>query len=77
MPKGWLRPCSSTWRCSATPSPSASRSSVMRLGLAPVAPARRMVAAMACPNSVRGRPGIDVDSATVTSPQGSTSIQRG
>ena len=36
MPNGWFWPSRNTSRVSATPSPSASRSSVMRLGLTPI-----------------------------------------
>jgi hypothetical protein len=47
MPKGWLSPDRKLSRVSATPSPSASRSSVMRFGLTPTAAARFMVLTMA------------------------------
>ena len=47
MPKGWFSPSRNTSRISATPSPSASRSSVMRFGLSPTAAARFIVLNMA------------------------------
>ena len=47
MPKGWFSPSRKVSRTSATPSPSASRSSVMRFGLAPTAAARFIVLYMA------------------------------
>jgi hypothetical protein len=47
MPKGWLRFSMKAPRTSATPSPSLSRSSVMRLALTPSAAARRIVACIA------------------------------
>ena len=77
MPKGWLCWSTNVSRDSATPSRSASRSSVMQSGLAPMAPARFIVATIAWPKMVRGAPGLDIASDTVTSPLGSTRIQRG
>ncbi len=77
MPKGWFCFSRKTSRVSATPSPSVSRHSVMRLALTPVARARRSVACIAW--SIR-RLGVSTcisASATSTSPFGSTSIQRG
>ena len=71
------RAAGATLRCSATPSPSLSRNSVMRLALAPSARARRIVACIARWNTLRGLTVIWFDSATSTSPLGSTSIQRG
>ena len=47
MPNGWLSPSRNTSLVSATPSPSASRSSVMRFALTPMAAARRIVLTMA------------------------------
>src|SRR6185503_3387405 len=79
MPKGELRPSRNALRVSATPSPSASRRSVMRLELFVPAPAFFMnsfwnFALMPLPSS--GRSGALV-SATSTSPFGSTISQRG
>ncbi len=47
MPKGWLRPARKVSLTSATPSPSASRRRMIRLGLSPTAAARFMVLTMA------------------------------
>ena len=47
MPNGWFSPSMNISRRSATPSPSVSRSSVMRLALTPSAAARRIVACIA------------------------------
>ena len=47
MPNGWFSPSRNISRVSATPSPSASRSSVMRFGLTPTAAARFIVLNMA------------------------------
>jgi hypothetical protein len=47
MPNGWFSPSMKTSRVSATPSPSLSRNSVMRLALTPSAAARRIVACFA------------------------------
>jgi hypothetical protein len=47
MPNGWLSPSMKVLRVSAMPSPSWSRSSVMRLALTPSAAARRIVACIA------------------------------
>jgi hypothetical protein len=47
MPNGWLSPSMKAPRTSATPSPSRSRSSVMRFALTPSASARRIVACIA------------------------------
>jgi hypothetical protein len=79
MPKGDFNPSMNCVRCSATPSPSASRSNTMRLALGTDAPASfinclRTSALMPLPSS--GRSGALV-SATRTSPLGSTSSQRG
>ena len=48
MPKGELRFCMNTCRTSAVPSPSASRSRVMRLALGTPAPARFWIMPKAC-----------------------------
>jgi hypothetical protein len=47
MPKGWFSPSRKVSWISATPSPSASRNNVMRLGLSPTAAARFIVLTMA------------------------------
>src|SRR5687768_18151743 len=78
MPKGELRFSRNGVRSSATPSPLASRSSVMRLALGTPAPAFFMKYPMAfalMPLLSSGRGGALV-SATSTSPFGSTWIQR-
>jgi hypothetical protein len=79
MPKGEFNPSRNTERVSATPSPSASRSRVMRLALGTAAPAFFMMAFIARPLRPfmsSGRGGAFV-SATSTSPLGSTYTQRG
>ena len=72
MPNGWLRPSSNGSRISATPSWSASRNSVIRFGLAPMAAARRIVATIARLKMDFDGAGMNSASATVTSPLGST-----
>jgi len=47
MPNGWFNPSMNISRFSATPSPSMSRSKVMRFALTPRASARRIVACIA------------------------------
>ena len=47
MPNGWFSPSMNIPRFSATPSPSASRNSVMRFALTPSAAARRIVLTIA------------------------------
>ena len=79
MPNGELRSLRKTVRVSATPSPSESRSRVMRLALGTAAPAwPRMRPAIQplIPLSASSRGGALV-SATSTSPFGSTWSQRG
>ncbi len=78
MPKGEFSPCSRADRVSATPSPSASRSSTIRLGLGVPEPAVFMIRPMKKPRipSDRFFAGPSV-SATSTSPFGRTSNQRG
>ena len=79
MPNGEFSPDSSTLRVSAVPSPSASRSRVMRLALGTAAPARFITFFMTqplMPWPSSGRGGAFV-SATSTSPLGSTCSQRG
>ncbi len=74
MPNGEFSPCRKTLRVSATPSPSASRSKVIRLALGTPAPAFFMIsfvmkALMPLPSSGLGGALL---SATSTSPLGST-----
>src|SRR5262245_47322654 len=79
MPNGELSPSRNGARVSATPSPSLSRSSVMRFALGTAEPARFMNAPIARPLRPfpsAGRFGAAV-SATSTSPLGSTYTQRG
>jgi hypothetical protein len=78
MPNGENRFCRNTCFCSAMPSPSPSRSRVMRFGLGTPAPARFITSFMTHflmpPESSFGGA---FDSATSTSPLGSTCSQRG
>ena len=80
MPKGECRPFRNTLRVSATPSPSTSRSSVMRSALGTPAPAFAMTLPITQARTpdclVSGVCGL-FDSATSTSPFGSTYSQRG
>jgi hypothetical protein len=81
MPNGECNPCRKTVRNSATPSPSASRSKVMRLALGTDDPATVITCFMTHffkppPASSSGRGGRFV-SATSTSPFGSTYSHRG
>ena len=79
MPNGEFNPLSSTARTSATPSPLASRSRLMRLALGTPAPARFITRPAI--QSLRpvdpGGLGGALLSATSTSPLGSTYSQRG
>src|SRR5687767_9975378 len=79
MPNGELSPSANVERVSATPSPSASRSSVMRFALGTPEPASFMnffIAQPLTPLPSSGRGGA-LDSATSTSPLGNTCSQRG
>ena len=79
MPKGELRFSNKAVRVSATPSPSTSRSSVMRLALGTPAPARfitSFIAQALMPLAPSGRGGALL-SATSTSPLGKAITQRG
>ena len=79
MPNGEFKPCKKTDRVSATPSPLASRSSVMRLALGTPAPAFFITTPMTQRLMLKGRSsgGGLLLSATSTSPLGSTCTQRG
>src|SRR5450830_739304 len=79
MPKGELRFSRNTVRVSATPSWSASRSSVMRFGLGTPAPARPMTFSITQPRRPLESSGLGgaLVSATSTSPLGNTYSQRG
>ena len=79
MPNGENSSDSSTWRVSATPSPSASRNKVIRLALGTPAPALAIVRFMNQLRSPPFSPGLGgaLVSATNTSPFGSTYSQRG
>ena len=72
MPNGEFRPSSSVERTSAMPSPSVSRSSVMRLGLGTPAPARFITRPMTHPLMPLPSSGFGgaLVSATSTSPFG-------
>ena len=79
MPNGELRPVMNAVRVSATPSPLASRSNVMRLALAVAPPAffmKNFIMAPLMPFPSSGLGGALV-SATSTSPLGRTYTQRG
>ncbi len=79
MPNGECRPSSSAQRWSATPSPSVSRSSVMRFALGTAAPAQDITMPIIQPFTPLRSSGLGgaFVSATSTSPLGSTSSQRG
>ena len=74
MPNGWFRLSRKVSRTSAVPSPSASRSSVIRLGLTPTEPA---AARPSCISAGLSDLGSVRASATSTSPLGNTWSQRG
>ena len=79
MPKGEFSPLRKIERVSATPSPSTSRSRVIRLALGTAAPAffmKNFMKNALMPFSSSGRFGALV-SATSTSPFGNTNSQRG
>src|SRR3990167_2034266 len=79
MPKGEFKPLSSTERMSATPSPSVSRSRVMRLALGTAAPARFITHPLTQALMPVGGAALGgaLGSAPHTPPLGSTSSQRG
>ena len=72
MPNGEFRPFRNTERVSATPSPSASRSSVIRFALGTAAPARFIAMPMIQPLMPPPARGGALVSATSTSPFGRT-----
>ncbi len=72
MPNGWFCPSRYASRTSATPSPSASRNSVIRFGLRPTAAARFIVAKIAYSNGLFAGIASISASAVSTSPFGST-----
>ena len=76
MPSGWFSPSRKTSRTSGRPSPSASRSKVMRLALVPMFCERTLPVSMAFSRSSAFL-NREAASATSTSPLGSTYIQRG
>src|SRR5687767_1108189 len=77
MPIGELSPSRNAVRVSGTPSPSASRRSVMRLALGTAEPALLIACFMNQALTPLGFRGGPADSATSTSPFGSTYTQRG